>query len=192
MSKKTPEVAKADGSSDFDMALDGFRNSAVSMQSFGRICAETGLRHFYAHGDTILCQRFLDVMEEKSLKNSTRPAAFKNWLRAFAPITMKEGKLVKDQKRAEEMFANKDELIAKACETPYWDHTPDTQQVAWTETDIVKKLNSVVKSFEKEDGPKAANVSAIAFLGEVKKAVNDLETKATVHKLQHGAAVAAA
>src|SRR3954469_19245354 len=103
---------------EFDTRLDAFVKANASAMEHGRWLAETAIRHFAEHGDTVLCQRFHDAL----VTNWNRRNAFLLWLRAYSPITMTDKKLVKDKSKDAPAFN-----IEAACSEPWWEFSPERQ-----------------------------------------------------------------
>lgn len=135
--------------------------------------ANEGLKHFKEHGNTVKLQLFLDAIERHG-KNYMRKAAFLTWMRDHAPITMKEGRLVKDHNREWD-----EALFEAALKQPFWDFAPDPENVVWATGDVIKVLESSLKRFEK-DNYKPENVEATESLGRAKAMIEALKLPAKV------------
>jgi hypothetical protein len=149
----------------FDKALKGFASSIKTNMSFALACAVLSLTHFEAHGDTSYIQRFHDAMP----KDYARRAAYLLWLREHSPLTMKDGKFVKDTTEAAIEFD-----LAGAKAKPFWEYAPEREQVAWGANDVVVALERAIKRFKSGKKP-AADDAATAKLALADAAVAALK-----------------
>lgn len=147
----------------FDVALQRFmRSTAVSMAS-ARMCAEMAIRHFEAHGDLSLAQRFYDAIANGKANNYVRKAAFVKWLAAHSPVTMAGGIFKKDTKETAVQFN-----VKKACEKSFWEYAPDPEAIVFEATDVVKMISNVVKRLSNDEKAKPLDDKAKEALSKVK------------------------
>jgi hypothetical protein len=154
----------------FDKALNDWIKATTKGKALARALAETSLQHFAEHGDTILCQRFLEAIEAYG-KNYVRRAAYLKWLQAHSPITMESGKLKKQEGGKFDPV-----LLERAMNKPFWEFSPEPEQVVWTFTDVVKALHSSLKRFESKNAH-AANDESMKFLDHVKEVIDELSAE---------------
>jgi len=182
----------------FDDLIKSWVAGIKNSKRQAREIAELGMKHFHAHGDTCRLQLFLEAIEKHG-RNYVRKAAFLKWCLAFSPITMDDGKLVKDKERAKKEGFDPD-MLEKALKEPFWDFAPDPENVSFTDTDVVKALNSVIAKYEKQryipDDEAAADkvvAAKIAIAGLSKRTVaNDTEAAEAAPEPEPVAAVATA
>lgn len=151
----------------FEAGVKSFVSSINRSKFLAQWLANEAIQHFYDHGDVSKCQTLLNTFEEHG-KNFVRKAAFMKWLKEFSPIDMKEGKLKK-----KEGGEFDESLIAKAKETPFWEYSPDPEDVVFEFDDVVQDLNRVLKKYAGERYKPASE-------DDVQR-LKDLETK--VHRL---------
>lgn len=150
----------------FDKLLMKFKGATTQSKEAIRNASEMALRHFAEHGDVVWLQDCLVAIEEH--KNYVRRAAFLKWAAAHAPLTLEEGKLVKDKsKTAVEMN------IEGACKQPFWEFAPDPEQVNFSTDDVVVALKRTVKKFHR-DRYNPASEAAAAKLAEAETAIAKL------------------
>lgn len=152
----------------FTKRLKTFEKSINTSKSAIREASEIALQHFEKHGDTSLLQRCLDSVETHG-KNFVRVAALKMWMRDHSPLTMVDGKLVKDVSEDANKFN-----IEAALKTPFWDYAPDTEQVQFTASDIVTALKHALNKFKNEKKYKPADEAAKAEIAKAERAVAGL------------------
>ncbi len=166
----------------FDDLIKSWVAGIKNSKRQAREIAELGMKHFHAHGDTCRLQLFLEAIEKHG-RNYVRKAAFLKWCLAFSPITMDDGKLVKDKDRAK-LEGFDPEMLEAALKEPFWDFAPDPENVSFTDTDVVKALNSVIAKYEKQryvpDDEAAADkvvAAKIAIAGLSKRTVAVVPTE---------------
>lgn len=162
----------------FNAALQTFSRSTKSSMNAAKVCAETALQHFHDHGDTVLCQRFVEAMP----KNYGRKTAFLLWAKDHSPILQitetvedkKVQKLVKDRTEAAI-----DWNLEAALEKPFWEYAPEKAQVAWGFDDVVKSITSALSKFEKSPKyKKGATEETTRRLSVLKEGMSELVEKA--------------
>ena len=144
----------------FDEALKRFvKHTALSMK-YAEMCAQMALQHFHDHGQVARLQQFFDAMPE----NWVRKAAFKLWLRDHAPITMVDGKFLKDVSEDANEFN-----LAQAFAKPFWEFAPDPEDVYFGRSDLVSDIEKLIKKregkrqFADDDDAKAALAQVKSF-----------------------------
>ena len=65
------------------------------------------------------------------------------WLRTFAPITMIDGKLVKD--KSETAIVMSPELLAASKAKAFWEFSPEKEDIIFSETDVVVCMQKALK-----------------------------------------------
>lgn len=131
----------------FETTLKKFLSSNKSAMDAALKCSHLAIDHFYHHGDTAYLQRLLEAFTE----NWNRVAAYKLWMRDFCPVKMTgDGKLSKDQERADVMWADeasKAKVLDAAKAKPFWEYAPAKEQVDFNfETDLIGRLENVIKA----------------------------------------------
>jgi hypothetical protein len=149
----------------FETALKNFLKATENSKKFARIASELALEHFADCGDVAYLQAMYDAMNSKSNRNYVRKVAFLRWLWAHAPVKMENNKLFKDKSQDRPVD------LDKACAMPFWDFSPDPEQIVYEDTDVVKALQGVIKRFDKSDRYTAKNEAALAKLNRAKEAV---------------------
>lgn len=122
----------------FDKALAVFISSTKTSMEAALQCSHLAIKYFEEHGDLGQAQRFIDAMP----KNYVRRTAFLKWLAAHAPVTMEQGKLIKD-KSDNAIDWNVDAALIK----PFWDFAPDKEDMHWGKDDLVAQINKLVKRY---------------------------------------------
>lgn len=128
----------------FEDLIKAWVTATNNSKRLARQIAEEALKHFFEHGDVSRCQLFLEAIDKHG-KNYIRKAAYLKWLQAFSPISMEDGKFVKDKARE---FDPK--LLEEAMKQPFWDFAPDPENVSFTNTDVVKALQSTLARYRKQ------------------------------------------
>ena len=126
----------------FDVALSRFKTATRSSMKYAQICAEYSLRQFADHGNLNQAQAFMDAMP----KNYVRRTAYLKWLAAHSPVTMQQGKLLKDVSDNAQPFN-----VEEALKVTFWDFAPDQEQIVWEYDDVVIALNKAIKKFENSE-----------------------------------------
>jgi hypothetical protein len=148
----------------FEKALKGFVKATASSMKYALACSQLALTHFQEHGDLTPAQRFLEAMP----KNYVRRAAFLKWLAAHAPVTMENGKLLKD-KSDKAIDFNLDGAFAK----PFWEFAPDQEEVIFSKADVLAAFMATVKRFRK-DKTKPATEADMAIVNQIEAEIKRL------------------
>ncbi len=147
---------------DFDVAIERFKSHTKNSMKYAELCAVMSLQHFAEHGDTSKCQQFLEAMP----KNYLRRTAYLQWLAAFSPIKMEDGKLLKDHSDNARAFN-----VEAAIKKPFWDFAPEKEIVNFTADEFMGAIMGVIKRFENAERMKPADDAASAEVVAIKKAV---------------------
>lgn len=149
----------------FETQLPIFVKSVKESMVAARACAEAALCHFEAHGDVTLLQTFHDAMP----KDYSRRSAFLSWARAFSPLDMKAGKMLKDKRKEATPFN-----IEKALSEPFWEHTKDVEIVNFTHQSIIKDVDRLFKKYcedtehaSNDEATRAAQISLSNFRSQL-------------------------
>lgn len=153
---------------DFDTALGRFIKATKDSMTYARQCAELAIKHYQEHGDLSQCQKFLDAMP----KNYTRRVAFLQWLAAHAPVTIADGKLLKDRSENALDF-NLDGAMAK----PFWDFAPEKPIVNFTAADLADAVRKLIARYENADKMRPADDDAAQEIVAIKRAVEPILAK---------------
>lgn len=162
---------------DFDEQLDLFVASSLTTQTSARMCAEMSIRHFEDCGDLTYCQRFIDAMTQFD-----RTEPYVKWLRAFSPVTMEKGKLVKDKSEAilSRFPDNHDDPgfdLAGALAKPYWEFAPKKAPTLFTGQNVFDKIRSSLGSFRNGNSHTPQDEEATLVIGLIEEAVNHAEAR---------------
>jgi hypothetical protein len=160
--------------------------------------SQAALDHYADTGDTIRCQELLEAMAE----NYNRRAAYTTWLATFCPVKTEQGKLVKDAKKAGEIWPDWQgqpggglmvigpitaDMIVKAKAKSFWDFVPDAKPIIVEATDVISTLRSSInklRNAKHQPTPEAlqAMAEAEAALLPVATAVAQRAAVAAVQK----------
>lgn len=166
---------------DFETALSRFVKATKQSMTYARQCAELAIQHYSQHGDLSQCQKFLDAMP----KNYTRRVAFLQWLAAHAPVTIADGKLLKD--RGENAI---DFDLDGAMAKPFWDFAPEKPIVNFTAADLAEAVRKLIARYKNAEKMRPADDMAAQEIIDIERAVEPIITKATV-SAETGTAAAA-
>ena len=148
----------------FDQKVATFINSLKNTKRHALDLSQEAFQHAMEHGNMAKLQVLLEVFENHG-KNFIRVTAFKKWMVAHGPITMKDGKLVKD-KSENAIEWN----LAGALKKPFWEFAPDQEAFTWTLDDGLKIIESFIRKTEKDDA-KPVNEAAVQVVVDMKKFV---------------------
>lgn len=151
----------------FETGLAQWIDGISQSKRLAHALACMALQHFVEHGNTAKLQTLLEAFQKHG-KNYIRIAAYKRWMQVHSPITMEDGKLVKDKTREFD-----DALIEKAMETPFWDFAPDREDVVFSDTDVVVSLKRALSPFARQSYV-AKDEAATAKVVEATKLVASL------------------
>ena len=143
----------------FDQMLEAWAKATTSSRDLAVEISNYAISHFYEHGQTALLQKFLTALETTG-KNYVRKSAYLLWLKAFAPVKMEGGKLVKDKDKE---FDPK--LLKKALEQKFFDFAPEKEKVFFDADGVVVPITRAIANFDRETMiPKNDNaVKAVAL-----------------------------
>ena len=164
----------------FDQMLEAWAKATTSSRDLAVEISNYAISHFYEHGQTALLQKFLTALETTG-KNYVRKSAYLLWLKAFAPVKMESGKLVKDKDKEFDP-----ELLEKALKQPFFDFAPEKEKVFFEAEGVVVPLTRAIANFDRDNMiPKNENASkaveiARTMVGHLKRQIALLEPIPTV------------
>lgn len=125
--------------------LEAWAKATTSSRDLAVEISNYAISHFYEHGNTALLQKFLTALETTG-KNYVRKAAYLSWLKAFAPVKMEAGKLVKDKDKEFDP-----ELLKKALEQKFFDFAPEKENVFFEAEGVVVPLTRAIANFDRDN-----------------------------------------
>ncbi len=129
----------------FDALIEMWTKATVTSRDLAVEIANYAISHFYEHGNTALLQQFLTALETTG-KNYVRKASYLLWLKAFAPVKMEGGKLVKDKDQEFDPA-----LLEKALKTKFFDFAPEKEKVFFEAEGVVVPITRAVAAFDREN-----------------------------------------
>ncbi len=129
----------------FDALIEMWTKATVTSRDLAVEIANYAISHFYEHGNTALLQQFLTALETTG-KNYVRKASYLLWLKAFAPVKMEGGKLVKDKDQEFDPA-----LLEKALKTKFFDFAPEKEKVFFEADGVVVPITRAVAAFDREN-----------------------------------------
>lgn len=129
----------------FDQLIELWAKATTASRDLAVEISNYAISHFYEHGNTALLQKFLTALETTG-KNYVRKSAYLLWLKAFAPVKMEAGKLVKDKDKE---FDPK--LLEKALEQKFFDFAPEKEKVFFEAEGVVVPLTRAIANFDRDN-----------------------------------------
>lgn len=162
--------------------LGAFKLGNASIMALALELSPDALLHFNIHGDVIRLNEFLEAIPE----NFGRRAAFVKWAADHAPLGMKEGKFVKDKKKAEALGWDKEdgkvkaELFEKSKLKSFWDYVPAPKPVILSADDAVQNVYSLIARMRKNDEKHTPTAGALDVANRLETAMLDIKKQVAI------------